>query len=156
MMIIVINGTEIVNVADPFPMNNPQEGIQEDGNMVIYVNDLEGLSGHEFIRQRYWDGTSLQPRSAAPSPYCSWNGTAWEVNSAAYLWQVRYERDMLLYRCDWTQLPDAPLTSEQLIEATTYRQALRDMTDPIVANPSAYVQIEDAPWPTPPEWLNVS
>ena len=156
MMIIVIKGSEIINIADPFPTNNPEEGFQEDGNLVLYVQDLEGLNAHEYIRQRYWDGQALQARVPPPSQYCIWNGSAWEVNSVAYLGQVRFERDMLLYKCDWTQLPDAPLTQEQVQEAQTYRQALRDMIDPILANPQAYVQIEDAPWPTPPSFLNAT
>jgi hypothetical protein len=156
MMIIVIKDGEIINVASPLPINNPEEGLQADGTYILYVNDLEGLEPYQFIDQRYWDGTSLQTRSPRPSPFCIWTGSSWIVDEINYLKQVRFERDMLLYRCDWTQLHDAPITVEQDEEVTIYRQALRDMTDPIVANPQAYMNIEDAPWPTPPEWLNVS
>lgn len=42
--------------------------------------------------------------------------------------QTRQQRNMLLVRSDWTQLPDAPLTTEQKAEWETYRQALRDIT----------------------------
>jgi len=156
-MIIIIRNNEIINVSYPFPTNNPEEGLQEDGNYVIYVGDaLDGLTPAQFMRQRYWDGTTLQARTPPPSAFCTWNGTNWVVDEINYIAEVRRERSVILYKTDWTQLPDAPLTSEQLIEATTYRQALRDITDAILASPSAYVQIEDAPWPTPPEWLNVS
>jgi len=156
MKILVIKDKEIINIADPFPVNNPEQGIQPDGNLVIYVNDLDGLSAHDYIRQTFWNGTALEQRSPPPSDFCVWNGTAWEVDTANYLKQVRYNRDLTLFKTDWTQLPDAPLTSEQVAESATYRQALRDMTDAIVANPQAYVNIEDAPWPTPPSFLNVS
>jgi hypothetical protein len=60
---------------------------------------------------------------------------------------------MLLYRSDWTQLSDAPITTEQVEEATLYRQALRDMLAIVEANPSAYLTTEAAPWPTPPSFL---
>lgn len=42
--------------------------------------------------------------------------------------QVRQQRDMLLMRSDWTDLPNAPLTAEQKSAWATYRQALRDIT----------------------------
>jgi len=156
MMIIVIKNSEIINIADALPMNNPEPGMQEDGNIVVYLNDLEGLSRGDFIRQRYWDGTSLQSRPTAPSIYCSWTGTSWEVNLVNYLQDLRFERDRRLFASDWTQLPDAPLTSEQITESAIYRQALRDITEPVIADPPAYINISDAPWPTPPSFINVS
>lgn len=42
---------------------------------------------------------------------------------------IRAERDRRLQSCDWTQLPDAALTDEQVTEWATYRQALRDITE---------------------------
>lgn len=45
-------------------------------------------------------------------------------------WQsVRDQRDSKLQACDWTQLPDVPLTEEQKAEWVTYRQQLRDVTN---------------------------
>ena len=56
---------------------------------------------------------------------------------------LRQERDSRLQACDWTELPDTPLTTAKQQEWRTYRQALRDLpantADP--ANPT---------WPTPP------
>jgi hypothetical protein len=55
---------------------------------------------------------------------------------------VRKERNERLKDCDWTQLPDAQLTPEQLIHWQVYRQALRDVTkqpDPDLVS-----------WPLPP------
>ena len=60
--------------------------------------------------------------------------TAWEV--------IRKERTIKLYYCDWTQLPDAPLTEQQKTDWTTYRQALRDITNQ--ADPF------NISWPTEP------
>lgn len=47
-------------------------------------------------------------------------------------WQwstVREERNRKLSDCDWTQLPDAPVSNIEAQEWATYRQALRDITD---------------------------
>jgi len=55
---------------------------------------------------------------------------------------VRAERNKLLARCDWTQLPDAP------VDAATwavYRQALRDITTQ--ADPF------NIAWPTAPKGI---
>ena len=55
---------------------------------------------------------------------------------AARLRGVRQRRDELLATCDWTQLPDAPVSDEMRTAWRTYRQALRDLpetiTDPLV------------------------
>lgn len=42
---------------------------------------------------------------------------------------VRALRTQRLYDCDWTQLPDAPLSDAQREQWRTYRQELRDMMD---------------------------
>lgn len=42
---------------------------------------------------------------------------------------VRSSRNSKLADCDWTQLPDAPLTNVQTAAWATYRQALRNVTD---------------------------
>lgn len=58
--------------------------------------------------------------------------------------QIRQQRDALLARSDWTQLPDAQLTTEQKAAWATYRQALRDV--PTQAGfPTAVV------WPVAPQ-----
>lgn len=40
---------------------------------------------------------------------------------------IRFERDQKLTACDWTILPDSPLSDDAKTEWQTYRQALRDM-----------------------------
>ena len=40
----------------------------------------------------------------------------------------RSQRDMLLAACDWTQIPDSPLSAESKTAWATYRQELRDIT----------------------------
>ena len=41
--------------------------------------------------------------------------------------KLREHRNRLLSECDWTQLPNAPLTDAKKKEWETYRQALRDL-----------------------------
>lgn len=57
--------------------------------------------------------------------------------------KVRAERDAKLAACDWTQLPDAPLTTTQKENWMAYRQALRDIT----AQPGFPEAVE---WPAEP------
>lgn len=45
------------------------------------------------------------------------------------LTKIRTKRNQLLSECDWTQLPDAPLTVEQKQAWSIYRQALRDFPE---------------------------
>lgn len=40
---------------------------------------------------------------------------------------LRYIRNNMLLQTDWTQMPDAPLSSEQKQQWATYRQQLRDL-----------------------------
>lgn len=55
---------------------------------------------------------------------------------------VRADRNQRLASCDWTQLPDSPLSAEVKSQWATYRQALRDVTQQ--SNPFAIM------WPTAP------
>ena len=56
---------------------------------------------------------------------------------------IRSQRNALLAACDWTQLPDSPLTDQQRLAWRTYRQQLRDY-------PSL---INNELW-TAPDWPN--
>lgn len=54
---------------------------------------------------------------------------------------LRRERNKLLEKTDWTQLPDVPQATRDAW--STYRQALRDITE-------TYSNLEDVVWPTKP------
>jgi hypothetical protein len=53
----------------------------------------------------------------------------WTAHVAVLAAQVRAERDARLTACDWTQLPDSPLTAAVKAAWATYRQALRDVPE---------------------------
>ena len=86
------------------------------------------------------DGYDTYPTQAEyDAAVIAWNDAAddraWEV--------IRTERNTRLTACDWTILPDTPLTSEQQTAWQTYRQALRDLPQ-TYATPAAVV------WPETP------
>ncbi|MEM5511875.1 tail fiber assembly protein [Pseudoalteromonas sp. AS84] len=56
---------------------------------------------------------------------------------------LRKKRNALISKYDWTQMPDAPLTQEQKVVWSEYRQALRDL-------PQQFENIHDAVWPVAP------
>jgi Phage tail assembly chaperone protein len=56
---------------------------------------------------------------------------------------IRQQRNDLLYKSDWTQLPGGPLSDEKKAEWATYRQQLRDL----VIEGSCPLNFV---WPTPP------
>jgi hypothetical protein len=58
---------------------------------------------------------------------------------------IRQTRLYFLVQCDWTQLPDSPLTEIQRTEWATYRQALRDILETNSEN------LVETVFPTPPE-----
>lgn len=71
----------------------------------------------------------------------------WEIIpiSDDILWErLRNRRNFILSNTDWTQLPDAPLTSAKKTAWTSYRQELRDL-------PASTVDPKNVTWPTQPE-----
>lgn len=53
--------------------------------------------------------------------------TPQEANAITKARQVRESRAFALSQCDWTQMPDAPLSAEQKQAWLEYRQVLRDL-----------------------------
>lgn len=62
----------------------------------------------------------------------------------AQLAQIRARRDRLLATCDFTQLPDSPLTDAQRAAWAAYRTALRNLPETCATDPAS-VQ-----WPEQP------
>ena len=65
-----------------------------------------------------------------------------ELNAA----NTRRDRDGRLERCDWTQLPDTPLSETQVASWASYRQQLRDVT-----THENFPLLEAEEWPSEPE-----
>ena len=148
---------------DMAPINYPGEGTDpENSNLFIkhlqstWVWPVHTQNGIEFMEKYYWnfDSLSWTYRGPKPNAYAFWTrDKTWDWDSEAFLNGVRVERNIKLSGTDWTQVADAPITSEQVTEARTYRQALRDMTIAMLANPENYSTSASIPWPTVPDFL---
>ena len=111
--------------------------LDADGEIVrIVVDNSGGLPpGHAWLE------------AEVPADYPrDWR---WDADEASFvpttanrLHELRYTRAARLAACDWTQLPDSPLTGAKRAEWAAYRQALRDL--PETADPL------DFEWPEPP------
>jgi hypothetical protein len=52
-----------------------------------------------------------------------------EATTKESLQRIRIKRDSLLAECDWTVLPDSPLTEDEKSEWKKYRQELRNFPE---------------------------
>ena len=83
----------------------------------------------EAIRIAYYDDYGVEyPQPPEDS----------EVINAPYTYDeamtaLRTERDRRLLSCDWTQLPDVPLSQSQVLQWRVYRKALRDTPEAVQA-----------------------
>ena len=92
------------------------------------------VEGKQSILSTCVDGILLTPTETQINNLNTENASA----------DLRFQRDKLLIKSDWTQLPDSPLSDAKKLEWATYRQQLRDIPqadgfDPL--NPE---------WPTQP------
>lgn len=85
--------------------------VVEEGSPVWTQDGTRG----EYVTQ-VWNSRDMTPQEKNAAIEGQW-----------YI--VTVERNQKLYACDWTQLPDVPLTAEQKAEWVTYRQQLRDVTN---------------------------
>lgn len=99
--------------------------VVEEGTPVWTQDDIRG----EYVTQ-VW-----VVRDMTPAEKDAAIALQWEV--------VEDERDNILYSCDWTQLPDVPLTAEQVAQWRVYRQQVRD----VVNQPDPF----NIAWPVAPQ-----
>ena len=73
------------------------------------------------------------------------------IEAAGDYWaEFRSIRDNLLWKCDWTQNPDSPLTEEKKLEWAVYRQLLRDLTQNVTDPKPMVLNLNHLSWPIPP------
>lgn len=113
------------------------ELLTADGYLPVVVIE-EATTEKPIIKYRQLNGQIEQYAEAAPVPSVP------EPTTEEQEIQVRAQRNSLLDLCDWTQLPDAPLTAEQKQAWAEYRQALRDV-------PEQTGFPENVVWPSTPE-----
>lgn len=113
------------------------ELLSADGYLPVVVIE-EPTAEKPLVKYREINGQIEQYAEAAPVPSVP------EPTTEEQEIQVRAQRNSLLDLCDWTQLPDAPLTAEQKQAWAEYRQALRDV-------PEQTGFPENVVWPSTPE-----
>lgn len=82
-----------------------------EGTPVWTRDDIRG----EYVTQ-VWDVRDMTPEEKDAAIQAQWG-------------VVDNQRNNILYSCDWTQLPDVPLTPEQVAQWRVYRQEVRDVTN---------------------------
>ncbi len=113
------------------------ELLSADGYLPVVVIE-EPTAEKPIVKYREINGQIEQYAEAAPVSNVP------EPTEEQQEMQIRAQRNLLLTQCDWTQLPDAPLTTEQKQEWAEYRQALRDV-------PEQAGFPENVAWPLVPE-----
>ena len=139
----------IINVEFP-QATLPEEGLIDANKRVVHVTeDLmpENFMGAGFnIMHYFWDGSQFVHVGRPPNRHAIYNGTDWEWDAELLMNDIRAMRNNLLKACDWTQMPDTPLTEEQKSAWQAYRQELRDFPSTLT-NPSS---LDELVWPVSP------
>jgi hypothetical protein len=120
---------------------------QQVGDLIAYEIS-PSLDQASFLATYYRKDNEWRVKPPSPGSYYYWdlNSESWVLNSTELYRLLRQQRDGLLFTCDWTQLPDAPIAAEKKAEWTAYRQALRD----IPQNYPNLTSLDEVVWPTPP------
>lgn len=139
---------EIITLSKPLGVNMVPEGVESStGNTVVYIHE-EIENTRLFMETTFYDfsSSSFQSRDPQPNSIAVWENGAWTWNHEDFLNLVRSERSNRLYACDWTQLPDSPLSDEDKELWRTYRQELRDITNDL----SGISSLDEITWPESP------
>ena len=134
MLIAKIEDGQVINVSDyrdmfpntSFPASGPDaEFLAANSCMTVTVwKPYDQLTEKLASVPPYIEGDTVYTIAVEPL-----TPEEIEANTESQWSKVRAQRDMLLAGCDWTQLPDVPLETEQKQAWVTYRQELRDVTD---------------------------
>jgi hypothetical protein len=76
--------------------------------------------------EEIWESIILPPGYTKPTKEAFTTKLAEIINAPPWE-EFREERNKRISVCDWTQLPNAPLSGAKKYEWETYRQALRDL-----------------------------
>ena len=133
MLIAKVEDGQVINVSDYRDMF-PNTSFPASGP------DAEFLEANSCMTVTVWKQyDQLTEKLVSVAPYIEDNTvytidveplTPEEIasNTESQWSKIRSQRDTLLAACDWTQLPDVPLDTEQKQAWVVYRQALRDVT----------------------------
>lgn len=116
------------------------------GNKQIWLSEVETLKSELSALIEADNQIVIDNHESDTSYRAAWNAelAALKLNEDNQWVAVRNTRNWLLSLCDWTQLPDAPITDTKKTAWADYRQELRDI-------PETSQTIESIVWPAQPE-----
>lgn len=116
---------------------------------IVSNDELNGLTPLEFVRRNFYDRNtdSFIDIGEPPHDLCYRDGNRWVVDTNALYQHIRNTRFQLLQQTDWTQLENAPLSTEMKNAWAGYRQELRDLPESL----DGIESLNDVPWPEPPQ-----
>jgi len=98
-------------------------------NGCLMVTTEEDVPMEDILDLRYWDfgSNEFKDRDRRPSNFHYWKDSSWALDQDKLINHLKAIRTSKLYECDWTQLPDSPLTPVQKELWALYRSKLRDL-----------------------------
>jgi len=114
----------------------------KSGKIVATHKDSQDLSVHITTGGNY-EGCELVGWNTPGAIEVGDDDPRTEGSNEESLAGLRLRRNELLRLCDWTQMPDSPLSTENKTLWATYRDALRDL-------PATEATPKTPTWPTPP------
>ena len=144
---IIDSNTEVNTIYVPGAVFHEEGTYEENSSKTIVhirseVSDMMG-----FQQTQYYKGGAWKSREWK-GEYYNWNGTSeeWEFDSNKFWETVRTVRNSKLGMCDWTQLPDSPLSDSKKAEWAEYRTILRRLP----AMNSSATNLDEIVWPDEP------
>jgi len=137
------------------PIQLPWEISWFDGSMQVFKTDNGTFTDSE-IKAAGWTGPYDKPEIKDQyTQKIVWDPEelTWEcvyISDEEFYEKLRVERNFRLLECDWTDLPNTPLSPEKKSEWMSYRQELRNLP----GNVSQLPKPKDTKtwgWPTKPE-----
>jgi len=150
----------VISVVFNNDIDLPNEGLDSEGNTVIhYYDDIDDLA--DFVGNQYYDFDSEEfiASPSKPHQYVTWDSSSntWVPNEDSYLSAIRGVTVSLLKETDWCVLPDVPLSTEEISEAKTFRQEVRDYPELVQGKGDYEVPpSERTDWPAVPDFLKAA
>ena len=143
---LVLESGEVRQVIVPASTGEYVDGGTVDGCLIVELPD--DCNTADVLTSWVYVDSGWIVADKKPSALHDWDSVAncWSLNTSRLLRSIRASRNIKLANCDWTQMPDAPLSDSKKAEWATYRQALRDLP----ASVENITSLDAVVWPTKP------
>lgn len=112
--------------------------------VVHITTQIEDIA--EWSKVFYYKDGGWADRPPSPGEYYYWKDEEWVFDSEHFWKLVREDRNVRLWKTDWTQISDNDLTDAKKAEWREYRSVLRI----IPAQQSNAKTLKEIVWPTEP------